>query len=253
MLNPSHRWLQMIIFCCGCLLLLSSGHAENHWKTIAPGIDYLDLESSLLTPWSHVHVFKINLRHNRLKLGLAKHLQQPHASVEALGRNEHALIAINGGFFDKKYQPLGLRASEGQRMNPLKNISWWGVFYTRRLRAFIASPKQYIPRHGIDFAIQSGPRLVVNGVIPSLKPGRAQRTAMGIDRQGNVLILVTENVSLNTEELAQRMKNSPLNCKHALNLDGGSSTQLVVNLPNFNLNVHGFSNVSDAVLVVPRT
>lgn len=251
MRNPSRRCLQIFVFCFSCLLL-PAAYAEDTWKAVAPGIHYLDLEASLLTPWSHIHVFKINLKHNRLKLGLAKDLKKKHASVEALGRNEHALIAVNGGFFDKKYNPLGLRASNGQRINPIKHISWWGVFYTRRWHAFIASPRQYIPRGGIDFAIQSGPRLIINGTIPSLKPGRAQRTALGIDRQGNVFILVTENVSLSTSELAERMKSPPLNCYNALNLDGGSSTQLVVDLPDFNLNVHGFSNVSDAVLVVPR-
>ncbi len=54
---------------------------------------------------------------------------------------------------------------------------------------------------------------------------------------------------LSTTELAQVMKAAPLNCENALNLDGGSSSQLRAQIGSFQLDVHGFSNVSDAVIV----
>ncbi len=57
---------------------------------------------------------------------------------------------------------------------------------------------------------------------------------------------------MSTTELAQLMKAEPLNCDNALNLDGGSSSQLHAHLNSFQLDVHGFSNVSDAVIVTAK-
>lgn len=253
MVNPSYRWFSLYFFVSISIALIPCAHASQQWSQIAAGIEYRDLSPSALNPWSHIHAFKINLKLNRLSLAMASHLNKKHASVENLAIKNDALIAINGGFFDKKYHPLGLRKSNGKPINALKPISWWGVLYTRNTHAFLSSPSQFINYRNIDFAIQSGPRLIVNGRIPALKPGSAQRTAIGINRPKDTLyIVVTENQALSTSSLAARMKAPPLNCYNALNLDGGSSTQLRVNAPDFHLNVHGFSNVSDAVLVVAR-
>jgi len=251
--NPSYRWLTLYIFLVSFSGLLSPSFALEPWKKIAPGIHYLDLAPSALNPWSHLHAFKINLKKNQIKLAMATSLDKQHASVERLASQEQALIAINGGFFDKQYHPLGLRISNGKRLNPLKYISWWGILYLRNNQAFLSSPSQFKNNSDINFAVQSGPRLIIDGRIPTLKTGSAQRTALGIDKSGSTLfIVVSENKSFTTTELASQMIAPPLNCYNALNLDGGSSTQLLVNSAALHLNIHGFSNVSDAVLVTAR-
>ena len=48
------------------------------------------------------------------------------------------------------------------------------------------------------------------------------------------------------------MLKDPISAVDALNLDGGSSTQLYVNAPMLKLDVHGFSMVPDAILVKPK-
>jgi uncharacterized protein YigE (DUF2233 family) len=223
--------------------------AVNEWRTLAPGIEYQDLEAALFTPWSHVHAFRINLSDNELSLVTAKELAREYASIEEYAKFSKALVAINGGFFDKNYKPLGLRIDNKRQQNPLKNISWWGVFYIKNQKAHLSSAAQYRPDEAIEFAIQSGPRLLVNQRIPTLKPGRAERSALGITFDGRVIVLITDNLPLTTTELAQLMKAPPLSCENALNLDGGSSSQLHAQLNSFQLDVYGFSNVSDAVIV----
>ena len=74
---------------------------------------------------------------------------------------------------------------------------------------------------------------------------------MGISPDGRVIILVTENAPMTTTALAELFRSPPLNCKEALNLDGGSSSQLYADIGSLQLNVHGFSNVSDAIVVKP--
>lgn len=235
----------------GILLASATGFAQN-WRTLAPGILYQDLNASLLAPWSHIHVFQIDLNQNQLDLVLAKSLSKPNASIDEFAHESQALIALNGGFFDRHYHPLGLRISQHQQKNSLKRISWWGIFYTQNHKPYLTSMRHFRKNKQIEFALQSGPRLIVDGKVPSLKPGIAERTALGITPDDQVIVLVTENTPMTTESLAHLMVSPPLGCKEALNLDGGSSSQLKATIDSFKLNVHGFSNVSDAVVVLPR-
>lgn len=224
----------------------------DNWQVLAPGISYRDLDNHLLAPWSHTHVFRINLKSNQLDLVMANDLSQPHASIDEFAHHSHALIGINGGFFDEKYNPLGLRVSNKAEHNPLKRISWWGIFYIKNKTPHISSLMAYDSHEPIDFAVQSGPRLIIDGHIPSLKPGRAERTALGITANGQVIILVTENTPITTTDLAKIMRSAPLHCVNALNLDGGSSSQLSAKIGSFHVNVHGFANVADAIIVKAR-
>lgn len=236
------------------LLLFFTNHAvATDWRKLAPGIEYQDLDGNFLTPWSHIHAFRINLKDNQLSLITAADLSREHASVDEYAQHTKALLTINGGFFDRNYKPLGLRIYNKHQKTPLKNISWWGVFYTKNQKPYLTSASQFNKNSQIDFAIQSGPRLLINRRIPPLKPGRAERSALGITHDGRVIILVTDNMPMSTTELAQLMKAPPLNCQNALNLDGGSSSQLHAQMNSFQLEVHGFSNVSDAIIVKTRS
>ena len=244
--NKKWIWLTLILWC------LSPIASARHWQALAPGLSYLDVGLTPLTPWSHVHVFRIDLKQYKLELVMASALSRPHATADEFAVHRHALLAINGGFFDHNYHPLGLRISNQQEYSPLKHISWWGVFYIKDKVAHIASLKKYNTDKDIDFAVQSGPRLLVHGHIPPLKPGLAERSALGISPNGELIILVTNNSPMTTTALAELMRSPPLNCREAINLDGGSSTQLHAHIGSFKLNVFGFSNVSDAIAVVPR-
>lgn len=219
------------------------------WREIAPGIEYRDLHANALIPWSHIHAFRIDLKKNKLELALAHDVALHNAPVDALAHHSQALIAINGGFFDQNYHPLGLRISHQHQQNPLKHISWWGILYIKHNIPYMTSIRHYTPDHRIDFAIQSGPRLLINGKTPLLKPGYEERTALGISKDNRLIILITNNSPMTTTALAELMRAPPLDCINALNLDGGSSTQLTARMGLFQINVHGFSNISDAIVV----
>lgn len=250
------KWLKSVWKMLGTFLVIvlvfHFAIAANDWHEVAPGIDYLDVSNVSLSPWSHIHAFRISLRKNRFSLVTARDLQEEYASVDEYGEFSKALIAINGGFFGNDFQPLGLRIRDKKQLSPFKQISWWGVFYIKGGHAYLAPARQFSRSNAIDFAIQSGPRLLVNGRIPPLKAGRDERTALGITQDGRIIIIVTEHNALSTTELAQLMKAPPLNCLNALNLDGGNSSQLYAKLNSFTVNVHGFSNVSDAVIVTAK-
>lgn len=238
------------------MLFLSCTAKTTHalsWQKIAPGIFYTDLKTEQPNPWGHVHTFRVNLQSNKMGVVLAPQLTKRYATAQEFLRFTQSLIAINGGFFDPRYQPLGLRISEHKQLNPIKHITWWGIFYVTDKTAHIKSAKRFTPSPNIEFAVQSGPRLLVKGRLSSLKPGVAERTALGISRDGDVIIIVTENAPMTLSALAKLMHSPLVACNDALNLDGGSSTQLSTLFASLRLNVLGFSSVSDAVTVTARS
>lgn len=251
MANPGANRFKSVFAILMVLVLINYTPPAAAWRELAPGLDYQDLGKSYLTPWSHIHAFRINLQLNQLASVMANDLSVPHASVEEYAKHSKALITINGGFFDQDFRPLGLRINNRQQKSPIKQISWWGVFYIKNNKPYVSNVRQFKRDKQIEFAVQSGPRLIINGKIPPLKPGRAERSALGIGKDGRVIIVITDNNPLSTTELAQLMKESPLGCLNALNLDGGSSSQLHAKIDTFQLDVHGFSNVSDAIIVRP--
>lgn len=235
------------------LLLACDAQARTQWLQLAPGIHYSTIKLTDHKRSGQLHAFKIDLHQYKLALSLAKDSDRSFTRVVNLTTNKNALIGINGGFFTPQMQPLGLRISDGKLRNRIKKTSWWGVFQIRRNYPAIYSLKQFVYRKDIDFAIQSGPRLVVRGTIPSLKPGLDNRSALGITRDKNLIIVATQDLAMTTTELAEIMRASNdddgLDCIDALNLDGGSSTQLYANIKNFYLNVSSFAPISDAVVV----
>ena len=251
--NPTNiMYFLKFAFLLICLMASQGSYSSENWQKLTSGIEYQDLEGGILTPWSHIYAFRIDLNKNKLALVTAKNLDAKNASADQFAQHSNALISVNGGFFDQNFKPLGLRITDKKLENPLKGISWWGVFYVKDNKPFISNPKHFVQDEQIDFAIQSGPRLLIRGKIPSLKQGIADRTALGITPDGKVIILVSTNSAMTTEELAHLLKAPPLNCTDAINLDGGSSSQLYAHINSFQLNVHGFSNVSDAVVVKKR-
>lgn len=224
------------------------------WEPIAPGLEYAKINAFGLGSRG-IHAFRFDLKNYQLQLVYTKQ-QNRLIDIASLVHANRAIIGVNGGFFTPDLKPLGLRINQGKITSPIKNTTWWGIFFTRELQAYIVAANQFKPSKDINFAVQSGPRLIVNGQIPSLKPGVANRTALGITRDNKIILLATANFPLSTLELAKIMKaptdQGGLNCDNVLNLDGGSSTQLYARLNNFSLSVPSFAMVTDAVLVIPK-
>lgn len=236
--------LFMSLFC------LTFAHTEKTfskslWQALKPGISYRQLSPSQLSPFAAIHAFKINLQEAKLSFCPTPN---PKTTAKDNAKINQALITLNSGFFSTNMKPLGLRVHDGHVRSPRKRISWWGIFYVKHNKPYIVGPRQYRHSRRVSFAVQSGPRLIINHRIPKLKSGLAERTALGITNTGEIIIVVTEHTSISTTYLAQLMRDQ-LDCDYALNLDGGGSTQLYAQLGNFKRQVHGFSRIPDPICV----
>lgn len=239
------------------LLITTAVATPTHWRTISAGVAYTRISFLSGFHTGYLHAFKIDLQKNQLKLAIAEDQRNKIATVTDLATTTDGIIATNGGFFSQELKPLGLRVSDFKQRTPLKPTPWWGVFYIKNNRPYITGFRGFRMSPDIQFAIQSGPRLVIDAKVPiSLKPGVDSRTALGITSKGEVMLVVTDRLNLTTTQLAKLMRAPPieggLDCRYALNLDGGTSSQLYVKTDDFSLKVPGLSAVTDAIIVIPK-
>ncbi|MGB9612753.1 MAG: phosphodiester glycosidase family protein [Candidatus Margulisiibacteriota bacterium] len=127
---------------------------------------------------------------------------------------------------------------------------------------------------GILHLISGGPRLVKNGIAyvskyeekfkPDIAQGRAARTAVGITKDGKVLLVTVDglprdkkarseisSIGMTLEELSELMIS--LGAVEAMNLDGGSSTTMWIDGRVVNQPVNGYQQqISNALVIRPR-
>ena len=111
----------------------------------------------------------------------------------------------------------------------------WGVFYvTDDGTPRIVHTRDFVQRTNIVVAVQSGPRLVVDGAPLKLKPQIAKRSAVCLNASNQVTFIATERGLLLQDFanlLARPEGDGGFGCTFALNLDGGSSTQGILRSP----------------------
>jgi len=232
------------------LLVSSAALTAPSWQTVAPGLHY----QKLLLPKAigQIHLFRIDPAKYRFKVAFAHEQRRQTLSVRQLAQQNQALLAINGGFFTPEKNPIGLRINDGAIKTPLKKTSWWGVFYQDKRRAYIVPPHAFYAKKSIQFAVQGGPRLLINGRIPKLKPGIAERSAIGVTTDQHIILAITEHAPITTTQLAVILQQPGIGCANALNLDGGGSSQLYADFEQLKLYIPGYSSITDAILVLPR-
>ena len=224
---------------------MTSVYAQE-WKAIDTGLAYAQSNG--------VHLFRIDPKLFKFSVVTAKDLGESDATAPMFTKKAKAILAVNGGFFSPEHKSLGLLMREGKTINPLRTTSWWAIFQVSQSKPSIIPLNQFIPSANIEMALQVGPRLVVDGEVPKLKPSTARRSGIGICNGpasvGQVVIAVTETAELSMDDFADLFKK--LGCANALNLDGGGSTQLTFNWKGFKIEVPGPSRVANAIVVTPR-
>jgi uncharacterized protein YigE (DUF2233 family) len=250
--SHSLKWISLLLIVVTAILVGFYSHAKANvatkWEILAPGVNYTTLT---LNP-GKLHAFKIDLTQNDLTL-----LSPTHPSdVKTMTQHSKTLLTINGGFFSPTGKPLGLRINDGKTLSPVKHTSWWGIFYVENSIPNIANLNDFKPSDTIQFAIQAGPRLLINKNIPQLKAGADNRTALGYNSAGNVIIVVSENAQLTTKQLAKLLRRSEnrggLGCVYALNMDGGSSSQIYAHMGKFVLDIPNYRAIADGIAVIPK-
>jgi exopolysaccharide biosynthesis protein len=172
--------------------------------------------------------------------------------------HENCLCAVNGGYFDADFKPIGLRIVNGQTIAPLRRARLiTGVLLASSRGIQIARAREFSPRQKIAAAIQCGPFLVdasrpVRGLNDSALARRTLAATVSNDR---ALLGVCSDVSL--ADLANILATTAIigesKIQRATNLDGGSSSAFWFVRENGSVfSIPGQKPVRDFVAVVSK-
>lgn len=151
-------------------------------------------------------------------------------SVDRALRNTHALLVVNAGFFHRDGAPAGLTVARGREITPFDPRLVGGVLTVSGSQAELHATEGFVSAPGLDFALQSKPRLVVDREInTSDDRHRADRTALCLRDEGRRLDVYVARSDIRDGRGGPTLRAfartlAALGCHHALNLDGGPST-----------------------------
>ncbi|HEX8551150.1 MAG TPA: phosphodiester glycosidase family protein [Abditibacteriaceae bacterium] len=241
------RWFFPFLLCAGFFLLAAPRFVRwlrqnrSPWNEIARGVEMRRFASIEKGGAANIVAFRVAANRVHIVAGKATDA----AGWRVRGK---AIVAINGAFFDNDGKSLGVRICDGALRTRLSPAGG-GVFQVRRGQAEIVPAKGWQRRRRTTQAVQCSPRLVVGGKLKTFKEQWARRTALGVARDGRVVIAVADG-AISFQDWAKIWQSRDgLNCRDALSLDGGGSTQLSVNSARAKLEVGGATDVPDAVII----
>ena len=152
------------------------------WLELEPGLSYRLVNAQASKGWGNtqLHVFRVDLKTHQLVPIDARTPSRTRASVKTLAEGTKVRVIVNGTYFDERNRPLGLLVGAQRELNPLRRADW-GVFYVTKGRARLVHTTDWrkAPPRRPEFAIQVGPRCVVDGQPLKLKRQVAKRAALG--------------------------------------------------------------------------
>jgi hypothetical protein len=223
------------------LAVMAPGSAG--WRRIGPGIEHRHVDDG------DGEAFRFDLTAFDVQIDVPG-AELPSTAAAARAR-AGAVLAVNGGFFDTSGRSLGLRIAGGKTVIGLRPRVDWGVLVVKAGRATIVHSRDWAPAADISAAVQVGPRVLVAGQVPGLKPQSSRRTAIGVDRSGRSLIVLATRARLPAAAVGAQLAS--WGCQDGLLLDGGPSTQLSAVVGALALELPGGYPVPDVLLIVPRS
>ena len=229
--------------------------------TEKPATDWLDLAEGLqwrkLAPkgdeLAQLIVVRINPQKYRFRA-----IYRPGQPLSLSGWRKleaNASVIVNANFFDTNNRALGLVVSDGASHGSAYQERG-GTFMIRYGEAsVVANRSESLPSiKAIEQAAQGFPLLVEQGrqaYFATTGGERTRRTLIGIDRKGNILIMVAPFLGLSLANLSAYLPATDLDIEAAFNLDGGGSTMIA--LPGADYYQPSLDPVPMILAVYPRS
>jgi uncharacterized protein YigE (DUF2233 family) len=165
-----------------------------------------------------------------------------------------AVVAVNGGYFHPDFEPLGLAIANGKTLHSFQRARLLsGLVMVKNGRISLLRAAEFNPATKPEMALQAGPFLIDKSVpVQGLNNTRAAaRTVILSDGNGGFALFVCRSATLaqTAEILATRTLFPEFKIIRALNLDGGSSTALMVGGESY---FREFKRVRNFLAVVPK-
>lgn len=210
------------------------------WEEKAPGIAYAALPET--SCGAKLNVVRIELAAVRV-CGSIPESVDPSGGVFTgeyaadLAEKTGAAVAVNMtpfAYSDAGYKAVGVYIHGGERFSPANGRYAAILFFPGGKAEIIASQDKIAEYEDIEFAFGGFWTVLEDGVVKDFTDIKDSRTVLGVSEDGSVLFILTAEKrsafgesGLSFPESGALMK--ALGATHAIQMDGGSSTALVVN------------------------
>ena len=185
--------------------------------------------------------------------------KQSYVQISDLAKRENAYVAINGGFFTEDFKPAGMCVINSKKLSSYSSQKLLSgtLHISEKGHVILNHRSDGIP--SADFILQSGPFLVDPGGLMGIQtdqPKFHRRSLLALSTHGELLVLSTTRTSLYklAECLVTQSALFGVNkIERALNLDGGPSTGMFVNMGESSYDNPEQWPVRNAILFYPAS
>lgn len=205
--------------------------AAAAWKPLTPGIERLEVAQSGLLA---LQAYKIS--QDAFEMRVLDQARPTGSAADEVGKKAGATLVINGGFYDygpgRSLVPIGMLVVGGKTLKKRARCGVCsGVLHATPKGADIVLATRIDTVKGVTSALQAGPTLVHPGGgigIRSAKGPAAERSAVCMRGRDILVFAVLSPLTLyETAKLLQAPEDKGgFGCRVAINLDGGTSTQV---------------------------
>jgi uncharacterized protein YigE (DUF2233 family) len=210
-----------------------SNQVTPNWIQLEPDLFHTSVSFSVgILSQIYLDFFKSSLSKFEIRVIRSVKFGEKSLTSKAVCEKSNSTLCINGSFFDENKRPLGLIVENGNLIQKIQNQGnlLSGIFFRKKDIIGISHRNNFEIKN-IYEAIQSGPRLIEDSkAIEGLKSSDIsdRRSGVCIDNDNNLVFFVVRSTlfGVTTSQLQKVLIGAPFHCKEALNLDGGSSSQL---------------------------
>lgn len=214
--------------------LLPTPPPDTGWQPLRPGLErrIITLNDEAERPYESLYLLR--LKPEQFRFEIAYQSSTPKGLLEWQAETG-ALIVVNGGFFTETNVATGLMIIEGQASGT-SYADFGGMLAITEIGPEIRwlAERPYTPEEPLHYALQSFPMLIQPGGVlgyPDEDGSPARRTVIGMDENGRFLIILTRRSNFTLHQLSAWLVASDLELDAALNLDGGTSSGLILAEP----------------------
>lgn len=185
------------------------------------------------------------------QIKIAYHPGEPQP-LTAWQQETGADLVVNGGFFTPENVATGLVVVDGKPSGQsYEGFGGMLVVFGDGVDIWPLAERPYQPDAAIQYGLQSFPMLVQAGEAVFIREDeqRARRTAVAVDRNGRLLFIAAEQAAFTLAAFSHYLAASDLELETALNLDGGTSTGLLLVSPP--IQVPAFSLLPTVITASP--
>ena len=229
------RWILPLVLLVGAFVLWRGGRL--HWRELAPGLEFAMLRGEPYCRRGSAGIAVLRLDPERVRLRVHHYSQVGGRPLDVVEwqRLTHALAVFNAGQFYPDWQYMGLLASGGTWLSRRAHPGYQALLVAdRRGRGEGAGVLDMgeLPREPESLpwneVAQSFMLFDSTGALRVRRSERtANRTIVGEDHHRRVLVMVSEG-AYTLADVAYVLQHSKLQLKHAMSMDGGRESQLVV-------------------------